>query len=136
MEDLEAAATKLELALTENVSAKWGVAGAGGYQAVPHALFRFQSKLELSNGELVTLLNILDHWWEPEKAPFPGVAALAKRMASDPRSVQRHLKGLNEKGLVVREHGKGEKGRFNLDGLVHRLGALVAEDPTMRKLKR
>lgn len=134
MEDLTAAAN-VELALTKNVSKKWGVAATGGYQAVPHALFRFQSQLELSNGELVTLLNILDHWWDPEKGPFPGVAALAKRMNSNPRSVQRHLKGLHEKGFAIRERGDDEKRRFNLDGLVHRLGALVAQDPT-RKFKR
>lgn len=120
--------TDANLAVTKNVEAKWGVAASGGYQAVPHALFKYQAKLGLSNGELVTLLNILDFWWEPEKAPFPGVAALAKRMDTNPRSVQRHLKELSDKGFAVRERGTDEKRRFRLDGLVQRLTALVSEE--------
>ncbi|PWF55352.1 helix-turn-helix domain-containing protein [Massilia glaciei] len=108
-----------------NVWEKWGVASRRGYQAVPHDLFRFQAQLQLSNGELVTLLNILDFWYRPEKAPFPGVTALAKRMGTDPRSVQRHLKTLEEKGYATREPGRAEKRNFRLDGLVKRLGNLV-----------
>lgn len=114
--------------IPESVWDKWGAAAFRGYQAVPHDLFRFQARLELNNGELVTLLNILDFWWDPKNAPFPGAAALAKRMGSDPRTVQRHLKSLQDKGYAVRERGTDEKRRFRLDGLVNRLGKLVREE--------
>lgn len=111
--------------IPDNIWDKWGIAAHRGYQAIPHDLFKFQAKLDLSNGELVTLLNILDFWWEADKRPFPGVEALAKRMNTNPRSVQRHLKSLQDKGYAIRERGDDEKRRFNLDGLVTRLMKLV-----------
>lgn len=114
--------------IPENVWDKWGWASKRGYQAVPHDLFRFQSQLELSNAELVTLLNILDHWWKPEEAPFPGASALARRMATDPRTVHRHLKSLQDKGYAVRERDGSDRKRFKLDGLVRKLSGLVQRD--------
>lgn len=122
----------------ENIWDKWGGAAYRGYQAVPHDLFRFQAQLKLSNGELVTLLNILDFWWEAGKNPFPGASALAKRMDTTERSLQRHLKKLQDLGYAVRERGSDEKRRFNLDGLVEKLTALVktaVEEDRTRSLK-
>lgn len=113
--------------IPDNIWEKWGKAAYRGYQAVPHDLFKFQAQLDLSNGELVTLLNILDFWWEADNRPFPGVTVLAKRMNTNPRSVQRHLKCLEEKKYAVRERGDDEKRRFNLDGLVTRLVELVEQ---------
>lgn len=114
--------------IPEGIWDKWGYAAYRGYQAVPHDLFRFQAQLKLGNGELVTLLNILDFWWEAGKYPFPGVGALAKRMDTTERSVQRHLKTLQDLGYAVRERGDDEKRRFNLDGLIDQLSKLVKKD--------
>jgi DNA-binding MarR family transcriptional regulator len=113
-----------------NVWEKWGVAAFRGYQAVPHDLLRYQAKLGLSNGELVTLLNILDFWWEAKNNPFPAVDQLAKRMSTDRRTVHRHLKSLQDKRYVVRDKGTetDEKRRFRLDGLVERLQQVVREE--------
>lgn len=124
--------------IPENIWSKWGPAAYRGYQAVPHDLFKFQAQLNLSNGELVTLLNILDFWWEAGKHPFPGVSALAKRMDTTERSVQRHLKKLQSLGYAVRERGNDEKRRFNLNGLIVKLTKLVmkaVEEDQARSLK-
>lgn len=134
MED-STANDNIRKAIPQNVLEKWGAVAEEGYQAVPHALFRYQEQLHLSNGELVTLLNILDFWWEANKNPFPGASALAKRMNTNPRSVQRHLKALSDKGFAIRERGTDEKRRFRLDGLVNRLGVLVREN-AVNKSKR
>jgi hypothetical protein len=112
----------------ETVWTKWGAAALRGYQPIPHDLFRFQAQLELSNSELVTLLNVLDFWWDAKNTPFPGTGALAKRMNTDPRTVQRHLKSLQSKGYAVRERGNDEKRRFNLSGLTFRLSKLVLKE--------
>lgn len=118
--------------IPDNIWEKWGYAAFRGYQTVPHDLFRFQAQLDLSNGELVTLLNILDFWWEADNRPFPGVTALANRMNTNPRSVHRHLKKLQEKKYAVRERGDDEKRRFNLDGLILRLSELVTQQIKVR----
>ncbi len=49
------------------VYAKYGEAAVAGFQAVPDLLLRNQAKLNLSPTNLVVLLNVLMHWWYPEK---------------------------------------------------------------------
>lgn len=119
--------TMLPKVIPENVRDKWGSAAKEGYQAVPHALFRFQHDLELSSSELVTLLNILDFWWEAERKPWPTATTLAKRMGVDARSVQRHLKKLESLGYLQRERipEMDLVKQYNLDGLVKKLQHLV-----------
>lgn len=114
--------------IPENVQAKWGDAAKNGYQAVPHALFKFQKELGLSNGELVTLLNILDFWWEAERRPWPGATVLAKRMGVDVRSVQRNLKKLDLMGYAKRERRGNSSMQYNLTGLVATLNSVVANN--------
>lgn len=120
---------KAKKQLPENLLEKWGDAAQGGYQAVPHNLFKFQGKLGLSHAELVTLLNILDHWWTVEKRPYPGADRLAKRMNTNARTVQRHLKSLHDKGYAVRERGEDENRMFNFSGLMTKLAELVRQEP-------
>lgn len=70
---------------------------------VPHALLINQSKLELTNAELVTLLNILAHWFNAYDYPFPSANAIAKRMGIDRRTVERNIKSLLDKGFLTKE---------------------------------
>lgn len=112
----------------QTAMSRWGAAGADGFQPVPHALFKHQAALELSNSEMVTLLNILDFWWLSDRLPFPGVAMLAKRMGVSERSVQRAVERLEQRQLVKRsviDLPDGEKRRgFDVSGLVARLEVL------------
>jgi len=112
----------------QHAMSRWGVAGQDGFQPVPHSLFKHQAGLDLSNSELVTLLNILDFWWLSDRLPFPGVAMLAKRMGVSDRSVQRAVEKLENKGLIKRSSvdlPSGEQRRgFDVGGLIARLEEL------------
>ncbi len=94
---------------------------------IPHALFVHQSELGINNAELVTLLNILAHWFEAKNYPFPSANTLAKRMGTTQRTVERNLKNLLNKGLLAPD--KNERGTkcYDPSGLVATLAAFRKE---------
>ena len=117
------------------VTGLWGSAvdnGETGFTPVPDILIRSQDRLELSPMEFVVLLNILLHWWRPADWPFPRLSAISRRIGTTPRTVQRTVRRLEDKGLVV--HCPPERirrgltvRRFDLSGLVWRLQQLVQD---------
>ena len=110
------------------VYAKYGEASIAGFQAVPDLLLKHQRDLCLSPTDLTVLLNVLMHWWYPDKKPFPRSTTIAKRMGVNPRTVQRSLQQIEQLGLLARE--KTPKGPSYLDPspLVEKLNALAKTD--------
>jgi len=84
---------------------KWGEAVSGGgltgFLALPDVLIRSQKRLGLSSTEMMVLINILMHWWHPDRKPFPGNYSIAKRMNVSRRTVQRAINKLKEKRLIT-----------------------------------
>lgn len=113
--------------------AKWGEAAIAGWQAVPDVLLKNQTRLGLSATELLVLLNVLSFWWYVEELPFPRGTTIAKRMGMTPRTVQRSLQALIDRGLLAkkRDVGRDNKERDVLDpsGLVEALKKLAVDDP-------
>ena len=105
------------------VKEKWqgAVTKGSGFVAVPMALLRLQSKYELTPTELLVLINLLAHWWDPDRPVYPRSTTIAKRMGVDTRTIQRATNKLERKGLL--ERGKLEDGRriFKFDCLAKRL---------------
>lgn len=112
---------------------KWGSAvsdGFTGFQILPDVLIRGQRRLGISNGEMVTLLNLLMHWWEKENLPYPKTSTIARRMGTSQRTVERHLKELQAKGLVSKvvvkdDPNRAVQQRYDLSGLVNALELLA-----------
>ena len=85
------------------IEQKWGRAlEPAGFQAFPNLLLTQQRALGLSNMDLVILLHLNRMWWTREADPFPRPARIAAQMGVHRRSVERCLKGLEEKGLIKR----------------------------------
>ena len=104
-----------------------------GFTAVPDILIRSQKRLQLSATEMVVLLNILLHWWQPGEWPFPRISKISERMGIGRRTVERAIRSLNEKGLLIRLRSESKDDgpsvrRFDLSGLVHTLEQLVEEN--------
>lgn len=111
---------------------KWGQAAGAGFQQVPDLLLRSQSKLGLASNDMVVLLHIVMHWWYADKLPFPATATIAKRMGQTPRTVQRSLKILRDKGLIAPRQvafGKDVRRCWDPAGLVDCLSRLASADP-------
>lgn len=120
--DISAANDSLDEARI-TVKEKWqgAVTQGSGFVAIPMALLRLQTKYELTPTEMLVLINLLGHWWEPDRPVFPRSTTIAKRMGVDTRTVQRATSNLEAKGLL--ERGKLEDGRrvFIFDKLAKRL---------------
>lgn len=113
------------------VSAKYGEASRGGFQAVPDILLKKQDILGLSATELVVLLNILMHWWYPAQKPFPRSSTIAHRMGISPRTVQRAIQHIEEDlGLLSKTQGAEGETFLDPSPLVKKLEELVKDDPS------
>lgn len=112
---------------------KWGhQVWKQGYSSVPSLLFKAQKRLKIKPVELALLMQIIDHWWEPDKRPFPSKERLAARLDLTERHVQRLIAGLEERKFVkrvVRKRADGTQmsNEYDLTGLVDRLKELAPE---------
>jgi len=88
-----------------------------GWTTIPNLLLQSQSRLGLSNSELVLIIHLISFIHHPLSRVFPSIDFLAKRMDQDRRTIQRTIKRLEQKGFVrkrVRSSGKGDIGMTNV----------------------
>ncbi|MGF6988761.1 hypothetical protein F0160_36865 [Paraburkholderia sp. JPY303] len=108
------------------IQEKFGDALLLGFTVVPAILLRDQHALRLNDGEMLVAMHLLLAWWEKDRLPYTRPATIARRMGVTARTVQRHMKGLEEKKLLVRivDPEDSEKTSFDLTPLVNRLKEL------------
>lgn len=92
-------------ALSVTVKEKWqgAVTDGSGFVAIPISLLRLQTKLKLTATDMVVLVNLLAHWWDPARAVFPRSTTIATRMGVAKRTVQRSTQKMISAGLIDRE---------------------------------
>ena len=112
------------------LSEKWGAKViAHGYCSIPSLLLRAQRRLHLNPTQLAVLLQIIDHWWDAGRKPYPSKKELSSRLGIGERQVQRYLTELEQEGLLTRHERYGEFGgrlsnTYDLQGLVDKLAAI------------
>lgn len=122
---------------------KWGARSCSlGWVAIPTLLLFSQKELKITASELNVLLNLVVHWWEKSKNPFPSQASIAYRTGLSVKTVQRSLTNLERKGLIIkiatpRSH-EVTRGRnyYDLSPLVDELDKIspkILSDITSRK---
>lgn len=116
---------------------RWGKAVIDrGFTILPTMLFWAQARLKLSPEEFNVVLQLAAHWWDANENPRPAKDTIAERMGKNPRTIQRYLTQLEQKGLVKRlprfRPGRGQGANaHSLAGLVQKLEAL---EPEFRKV--
>ena len=111
---------------------KWGLELQGGldegFTVIPNVLLHSQGFLDISASEMSVLLQIFMHWWSVDEWPHPRPSAIAKRIGVTPRSVERSIKSLEEKGLLMRLDSCPKRGNpditvryFDLSNLLKKL---------------
>lgn len=105
------------------VKEKWqGAVNEGsGFVAVPMALLRLQSRYNLNPTDMLVLINLLAHWWDPTKPVFPRSTTIAKRMGVDLRTVQRATQKMVKAGLIERDKMPDGKRTFAFNTLAKKL---------------
>ncbi len=95
---------------------------------MPDLLLKHQVALKLTPTEVVVLLNVLMHWWFAERKPYPRPTTIAKRMGTAPRTVQRALKRLTQKGVIATGLKKDGATSYDPTPLVQKLKELAVDD--------
>lgn len=103
-----------------------------GYTMLPNLLLSAQGRLDISPMAFNVLVQLIGHWWEADRNPYPAKQTIATRMGKSPRQVQRYLTELEKAKLVRRiERFTGQKSQtsneYELAGLVERLSVLEPE---------
>ena len=123
--------------MTYRAEDKWGDAALVGFSQIPDTLLKAQHAMGISSLELNVLLNLISFWWKADDQPFPSSASLAKRMGVQPRTVQKTIKALTDKGVIGRAPitGKGAgRSKYDLRPLVDSVVNLARKDPRFLKL--
>ena len=121
------------------VTERFGVVAAAGYQPLPDVLLFHQHELGLSSEELNVVLNILAHWYAPERLPFPSAKTIGRRMGVSPRTIERYLMQLRKKGFLVKQRplmGMRPKKQHDLTPLIKRLEPLARKRLEERRERR
>lgn len=105
------------------VKEKWqgAVTDGSGFVAVPMSLLRLQSKYALTPTDMLVLINLLAHWWDPARPVYPRSTTIAKRMGVTKRTVQRSTERLLKNGMLERQFLEDGRRVFSFDLLAHRL---------------
>ncbi len=103
-----------------------------GYAGVPSILLRAQSRLGVSPLQFAILVQLLDYWRDPERAPFPSKLDLASRIGVKPKTIQLNMAQLEKAGLVKRElrrsaFGDWTSNVYHLDGLIAKIQGFEPE---------
>lgn len=122
-----------------NFREKWGEKTSDyGWVAIPSILFFYQKELDINPTEMNVLTNLLLHWWESDKKPYPAQSSIARRMGVSTRTVQRALDSLDEKKIITKNrtsiHSPVYKGRniYDLAPLVKILNSISSQEPNLK----
>jgi len=121
---------------------KWGVkVMEQGFCMIPSLLLRAQRRLHLNPSQLAVLLQIVDHWWDAARKPYPSKKELSSRLGISERQVQRYITDLENEGLLRRqerygEHGGRQTNFYDMQGLVEKLAEIEPEFREAREQAR
>ena len=119
-------------------SQKWGAKVMdSGFCMLPSLLLRAQRRLHLNPTQLAVLIQIVDHWWDAGRKPYPSKKELSQRLGIGERQVQRYLTDLEDEGLIKRipryaDHKGRMSNMYDLQGLVDKLTEL---EPDFREAR-
>ena len=111
-------------------SQKWGAKVMdSGFCMLPSLLLRAQRRLHLNPTQLAVLIQIVDHWWDAGRKPYPSKKELSQRLGIGERQIQRYLTDLEDEGLIKRipryaDHKGRMSNMYDLQGLVDKLTEL------------
>lgn len=96
---------------------------AAGWNVIPNIIIEKQEALGLDAIDMNIVVHLSHYWWHPDNLPHPSVATIAKAIGVKPRTVQKHIKGLEDAGLVKRNERRHTKSGsatnlYDLSGLI------------------
>jgi DNA-binding MarR family transcriptional regulator len=107
-------------------TSKWSSEiGQFNFTQVPNILLACQGHLNITDGELLTLIHLQSFRFRADSVVFPSISTLAKFSHKHFTTVQKRLRVLEEKGFIERKHIQGTSNRYNLEPCIRKLEAHV-----------
>jgi DNA-binding transcriptional ArsR family regulator len=96
---------------------------AGGWTVLPSIILEKQDALGLDAIDMNIIAHLSIYWWKKANLPHPSVATIAKAIGVEPRTVQKHIKRMEELGFMTRHErrqtGQGSKTNlYSFEGLI------------------
>lgn len=104
----------------KSIRARWGSTLAKskrGYTPIVNTLLEYYTLLEITDNELVFIIQILSFKWTVEN-PYPSLNTIAKRMGKSRGTTQGYARSLEAKGLLQRIFTEGQPNHFNFSPLI------------------
>lgn len=96
---------------------------SAGWSGIPNIIIERQEALGLDPIDMNIILHLTQYWWRADNPPSPSVGTMAKALGLSIRTIQKHIKRLEDAKLVERvERRDGPYGSqtnlYKLDGLI------------------
>lgn len=83
---------------------KWSkVLMDAGWNVIPSVIIERQEALGLDAIDMNIMVHLSHYWWQPENLPHPSVKTIAKAIGVEPRTIQKHIKRLEDAKLISRQ---------------------------------
>lgn len=93
-----------------------------------HRLKPHEAARGLNSTEALLIIHLMDYKWD-DRAPFPTLTTISKRMGLTVRAVRSAVKNLEDLGYLKRERSRsGGPNRYHLQGLFKALEELQSRD--------
>ena len=119
-----AKAKKPAQAENKAIEQRWGKdLVAAGWTAIPNVLFDCSQELGLKHLDIVIILHLAGYWWHAGNDPYPTKQTLANKIGVTPRTIQRSIAELEEKGYITRHARTSKLGgnlanRYSFEGII------------------
>jgi DNA-binding transcriptional regulator YhcF (GntR family) len=130
----------LDMANDSKIEQRWGkeVIEGIGFTAIPSIILERQEALGLEPVDLNLILQLIFHWRERDRLPYPSKATLARRLGVSARTVQRRIAALEAAGFVDRRerknrHGGNDSNEYSLEGLIEKTKPFAAERRALKQ---
>lgn len=107
-----------------------------GFTQIPNQLITCQKQLDLHDGELVTLIQLIKFWFSKKGKVYPAINTLASYTGKGYTTIQKRLKTLEDKGFIRRRRNNGTSSTYDLSPLAAILYQHQRTCPYCRKMSR
>jgi predicted transcriptional regulator len=84
------------------------------FTQVPNLLLNCQGHLGLTDGELLTLIHLLSHWYRHDSNIYPSINRLSKFSQKGYSTIQKRLKSLEDKEFIKRRYKQGTSSTYDV----------------------
>ncbi len=89
----------------------------GGFTNIPNVLIKNQSKLGITDPEMVVIVSLASYKWD-QRLPYPSIPTLSKHIGKTPGAIRNNIRTLEKKGYIKRVYRDNQSNQYDLRPLI------------------